>query len=110
MEPAVLGTWVPTPRQFGKALPHLASFALRYSYVEFTESATNHVEKADVEHAIAHPLRIANLEDDDGRVLVVVPHRAGNPLEVFVQERFDQEPIVFHAMPLRARYHYLLPD
>lgn len=46
---------------------------------------------------------------DPPRVLVIGPDRAGNLLEVVVLTLAGGRLLVIHAMPLRRKYHGLLP-
>jgi hypothetical protein len=40
--------------------------------------------------------------------LVIGPDRAGNPLEVAVLTTIEDSRLVFHAMPMRAKFRRLL--
>jgi hypothetical protein len=46
---------------------------------------------------------------DDGLTLHLGPDRAGAPLEVITLARADDDDLVIHAMPMRAKYQRLLP-
>ncbi len=59
-----------------------------------------------MQHAISHPLRVV---PDDGRDLVIGADRSGRLLElVILDDGPEQEPIVIHAMTLRAKFHRYL--
>ena len=75
--------------------------------VEIADSARKHgVLDEDMQHAIRHPVRIV---PGDGRDLVIGADRSGRLLEVVIlDDDPEQEPIVIHAMPLRAKFHRYL--
>ena len=59
-----------------------------------------------MQHAVRHPVRII---PGDGRDLVIGADRPGRLLEVAIlDDDPEQEPIVIHAMPLRAKFHRYL--
>jgi hypothetical protein len=75
--------------------------------VEIADSARKHgVPDEDMQHAIRHPVRVI---PGDGRDLVIGADRSGRLLEVVIlDDDPDQEPIVIHAMTLRAKFHRYL--
>jgi hypothetical protein len=75
--------------------------------VEIADSARKHgVLDEDMQHAIRHPLRVV---PGDGRDLVIGADRSGRLLEVVIlDDDPEQEPIVIHAMTLRAKFHRYL--
>jgi hypothetical protein len=75
--------------------------------VEIADRARKHgVLDEDMQHAIRHPVRIVR---GDGRDLVIGADRSGRLLEVVIlDDHPEQEPIVIHAMPLRAKFHRYL--
>ena len=75
--------------------------------VEIADSARKHgVLDEDMQHALRHPVRIV---PGDGRDLVIGADRSGRLLEVVIlDDDPEQEPIVIHAMPLRAKFHRYL--
>jgi hypothetical protein len=79
--------------------------------VEIRPSARKHgIADADIEHAIANYMYIANLESDvPTPVLYLGPDHAGNLLEVVVLERENDQDLVIHAMKMSSRYQALLP-
>lgn len=80
--------------------------------MEIHGSARRHgIPDDDIEHAVEHPLVVADLdpEGDPLKVLVIGPDRAGNLLEVIVLELTDERLMAIHAMALRASYRELLP-
>lgn len=75
--------------------------------MEVADSARRHgVGDKDIEHAVRNPLRVV---PGEGRDLIIGADRTGRLLEVVVlDDDPDEEPIVIHAMPLRAKFqHYL---
>jgi hypothetical protein len=80
--------------------------------MEIHQSARKHgITDDDIEHAIAHPLVVANLDDETtpARTLVLGPTTAGNLLEVIVLHFDDGRDMAIHAMPMRNRYRGMLP-
>ena len=75
--------------------------------VEIADSARKHgVLDEDMQHAIRHPVRIV---PGDGRGLVIGANRSGRLREVVIlHDDPGQEPIVIHAMPVRAKFHRYL--
>jgi len=75
--------------------------------VEIADSARKHgILDQDMQHAISHPLRVV---PGDGRDLVIGADRSGRLLEVVIlDDDPEQEPIVIHAMTLRAKFHRYL--
>ncbi len=75
--------------------------------VEIADSARKHgVLDEDMQHAIRHPVRVI---PGDGRDLVIGADRSGRLLEVVIlDDDPDQEPIVIHAMTLRAKFRRYL--
>ena len=54
---------------------------------------------------------VADLDaiSDPPRILVIGPSRSGDLLEVIVLELAEERFLAIHAMPLRPRFHDLLP-
>jgi hypothetical protein len=80
--------------------------------VEIHQSARKHgVTDDDIEHAIAHPLVVADLDDENSpaRTLVLGPNITGNLLEVIVLHFDDGRDMAIHAMAMRNRYRAMLP-
>jgi hypothetical protein len=75
--------------------------------VEIADSARKHgIDDEDIQHAIRHPLRVV---PGTGRDLVIGADRSGRLLEVVVlDDDPNDEPVVIHAMPLRAKFHRYL--
>ena len=75
--------------------------------VEIADTARKHgILDEDMQHALRHPLRIV---PGDRRDLVIGADRSGRLLEVVIlDDDPEQEPIVIHAMPLRAKFHRYL--
>lgn len=72
-------------------------------------SALQHgVDLEDIQHALAHALAVDEVGEDRLRYLVLGPDRAGNLLELVVQDR-PNGPAVIHAMSMRPKYRRLLP-
>jgi len=71
--------------------------------VEIADSARKHgIPDEDMHHAVRNPLRLI---DGDGRTLVIGPDRAARLLEVVVlDDDPDENPVIIHAMPLRAKF------
>ncbi len=74
--------------------------------MEIADSARRHgIADEDIQHAIRIPMR--RVVQDDDRLLVIGPDRAGRLLEIVVIDP-DDDPAVIHAMPLRrVFYDYL---
>lgn len=86
-------------------------FVLRLPRVEFHRSAGRHgVTRAAISHALEHPLAEFEIDDDPSKILVLGPGSNGNLLEVVVLLLDGDRLLVIHAMPLRSRYHHLLPE
>ncbi len=65
-------------------------------------SARKHgIDDQDMLHALAHPLRVFDL--DDGFTMLVGPDTAGRLLEVGVVEG-DTALVIVHAMPARQKF------
>ena len=75
--------------------------------VEIADSARKHgVLDEDMQPAIRHPPRVV---PGDGRDLIIGADRSGRLLEVAIlDEDPEHEPIVIHAMTLRAKFHRYL--
>jgi hypothetical protein len=58
--------------------------------------------------AFRHGVDVEEIEEDPTRYLVLGPDPAGRFLELIVMDR-PQGPAVIHAMPMRPKYHHLLP-
>jgi hypothetical protein len=88
----------------------LTDFVLRFIGVEIHRSARRHgLAEGDIVHAVEHALATFEVDEDPTKDLVIGPDRAANLLEVVVLVLDGDRLIVIHAMPLRDRYHYLLP-
>ncbi|MFI5052868.1 MAG: hypothetical protein ACHQDE_00780 [Acidimicrobiia bacterium] len=73
--------------------------------MEIAESARKHgISDEAIQHAIRVPLR--HVRQDD-RLFVIGADETGRLLEVVVLDP-DTDPIVIHAMPLRAKFYDLL--
>ena len=80
--------------------------------MEIHRQARKHgVSDSSILHAISHALVAADIGHDESteRVLLIGTDSAGNMLEIVVLRFDDSRQLVIHAMPLRPRYHYLLP-
>jgi hypothetical protein len=78
--------------------------------VDVHRSARRHgVSDESIHHAIEHRLVTRALDEDPPRTLVIGPDLAGNLIELVVVE-FEDVQLVIHAMPLRRKYHSLLPE
>ena len=71
--------------------------------VEIADSARKHgVLDEDMQHAISHAVRVI---PGEARDLVIGADRSGRLLEVVIlDDDPEQEPIVIHAMTLRAKF------
>ena len=65
-------------------------------------------EDADIAHAIAHALYVADDGEDPDKALYLGPDRAARLLEVVVAARADGTEVVIHAMRMRSTYESLL--
>lgn len=66
-------------------------------------SAHKHgVADEDIRHAVANAIRFHDL--DEGLVMLVGPAIDASLLEVGIVTADDDEPIVVHAMPARAKF------
>lgn len=80
--------------------------------MEIHRSARKHdIDDDDIVHAfdwytVIYPL--SDVDDGPKRELWIGPDRAGNFLELVVLQRDSGRQLVIHAMPLRAKYWYLL--
>ena len=62
----------------------------------------------DIEHAVRNAMVIDDL--DDNQRLYLGSSKSGSMLEVVTLLRERSEPeLVIHAMPMRAKYQWLLP-
>lgn len=80
--------------------------------MEVHRSARRHgVDDQDIRRAIEHPVVVCDIDPDADppKTLVIGPDRAGSMLEVVVLALADDKLLVIHAMPLRCKYHDLLP-
>lgn len=76
--------------------------------VDIHQAARKHgIADADIEHAMANAIATDD-QDNDAR-LYIGPARDGRLLEVVALDRGDGTFLAFHAMPMRAKYHRLLP-
>lgn len=64
-----------------------------------------------IRHATDHPLVVVDLDPvaDPPKQLAIGPDGGGNLLEVVVLVLADDRLLAVHAMPLRPKYHDLLP-
>ena len=70
--------------------------------MQITDSARKHgIDDDDISHAVRFELR--TIAEDD-RLLIIGPDRTGRLLEIVILDR-DDEPLVTHAMPLRAKFY-----
>ena len=70
-------------------------------------AASKHgVDDEDIFHAIDNAMAVADL--GDGRILHLGPDRSASLLEVIVQERQGNCPLVIHAMVMRKKYETYL--
>jgi hypothetical protein len=77
--------------------------------VEVLRSALRHgVPPDDIQHALRNAMVVEGIDEDPTRYLVLGPDQAGTLLELVVMDR-PMGPAVIHAMPMRAKYHALLP-
>ncbi|MHB1712328.1 MAG: hypothetical protein ACYCV7_13165 [Acidimicrobiales bacterium] len=80
--------------------------------MDIHRSARRHgIGDDDIFHASDHLLVVSDLdpETDPPKVLIVGPDRAGNMIEVIVLTLAEDHLLAIHAMPLRQKYHGLLP-
>jgi hypothetical protein len=76
--------------------------------VEIHPSARKHdIADEDMEHAVEHAMTIDDQED--GARLYLGPSRSAALLEVVTMLRQDGSELAIHAMPMRAKYQWLLP-
>lgn len=77
--------------------------------MDFLPSALIHsVPVEDITHAVRNAMASDELDDD--LRLYLGPSRSGALLEVIsVVREEDQTELVIHAMPMRAKYRWLLP-
>ena len=78
--------------------------------MEIHPSARRHGD--DIRHATDHPLVVVDLDPDTDppKQLAIEPDRAGNMLEVIVLALTDARLVAVHSMPIREKYHDLLPS
>jgi hypothetical protein len=75
--------------------------------MDIADSARKHgVVDDDMRHAVAQSMRVVRQGSTD-RVLVIGPDRVGALLEVVVLDP-DTEPVIIHAMALRAKFYRFL--
>lgn len=78
--------------------------------VEIHPGALKHgVTEADIRHGEANAVAYVPAEEDVPGYMVFGPDRSGDMLELVIVARAGAESLVIHAMPMRAKYHYLLP-
>lgn len=71
--------------------------------MRIAESAHKHgISDEDVRHAVANAIRFHDL--DEGLVMIVGPSTSRALIEVGIVTADDDEPIVVHAMPARAKF------
>jgi uncharacterized DUF497 family protein len=79
------------------------------SQVDVLLSAFRHgVDVEEIEHALRNAVVVEEIAEDPTRYLVLGPDPAGRLLELIVMDR-PRGPAVIHAMPMRPKYHHLLP-
>jgi hypothetical protein len=72
--------------------------------MDVADSARKHgVSDDDMHHAVALAVRQGSAD----RVPVIGPDRVGALLEIVVLDP-DTEPVIIHAMPLRAKFYRFL--
>ena len=72
-------------------------------------SAFKHgVTEADIRWAFTTARYDLPVEDDEGKRLLIGFNTAGNPLEIMYNELDDGKAHVFHAMPCRNVFSFLL--
>lgn len=77
--------------------------------MEVHDSARKHgVADEDILHAIDHALAIEDAAEEPDRWLLIGADRAGNLLEIVVLTTNEDQQLVIHAMPMRAKYRRLL--
>ena len=80
-------------------------------HVEIHRAAGRHgVADDDIVHATDQALVEFEIDEDPTKVLVIGPDRAANLLEVVALLLDGDHLMAIHAMPLRTRYHHLLPE
>lgn len=78
--------------------------------VEIHPGALKHgVTEADIRHGEANAVAYGPAEQNVPGCMVSGPDRSGDLLELVIVARAGAEALVIHAMPVRAKYHYLLP-
>lgn len=71
--------------------------------MRIAESAHKHgISDEDIRHAVANAIRFHDLDED--LVMIVGPSASGTLIEVGIVTADDDEPIVVHAMPARAKF------
>lgn len=64
------------------------------------------VSDADIWHAIRNAMRKVDMQDD--LAMLIGPAHDGAPLEIGVLGLDGEDPVVIHAMPLRAKFYGFL--
>ena len=78
--------------------------------MEIHPAALKHgVTEAKIHHAEANAVAYGPAEEDVPGYMVFGPDRSGDLLELVIVARAGEEALVIHAMPMRAKYHHLLP-
>lgn len=78
--------------------------------MRFHPSADRHgIDRADAEHVAHRGTTVVPLGEDPVRTLVIGFDRMARPLEVVVMH-VRGEPVLIHAMRLRAGYYRLLKE
>ena len=76
---------------------------------EIHPSARKHgIADEDIEHALIHAMAIDDLPDDTR--LYLGPARNAALLEVLTIPLLDGSELAIHAMRIRPKYRYLLPE
>lgn len=81
--------------------------------MDIHQSALRHgATEPDIIHALDNALVLVDLEPDADppKLLVIGPDMAGNLLELILLELVNDALLVIHAMPLRPKFHDLLPE
>jgi hypothetical protein len=77
--------------------------------LEIHPSARKHgIADEDIEHAVTHAMAIDDTQDDAR--LYLGPARNADLLEVVTIARDDDSELAIHAMRIRPKYRYLLPE
>lgn len=83
--------------------------------MDIADSARRHQQDegfndADIAHAVAHAIYVADDGNDLDKALYLGPDRSARLLEVVVVVREDGSEVVIHAMRMRSKYEPLLRE